>query len=82
MTTKDPEVGYRIEYQNSYTLGTDVWEIYKPLLRGQTAGSVFDTLEWFPEKTSREVVKRYFWKTYKIDIDRLPSWKRLVKVEK
>ena len=73
--------GYRLEYQHSRTVGTDKWEIYKPLLRDQTVGYCFDTLEWFPQETSRELVKRYFWKTYKIDIDRLPHCQRLVKIE-
>ena len=73
--------GYRIEYQHFNIVGTDKWEIYKPLRRNQSAGSVFDTLNWFPKGTSHEMVKRYFWKTYKIDIDRLPDWKRFVKLE-
>lgn len=70
-------IGYRIEYLAS---GSKEWEIYKPLRRNQGIGAVFDTLKWFSETTSHEVIKRYFWKTYKIDIDRLPSWQRLTTV--
>ena len=75
----EEEVGYRIE--NKYA-NTDEWTIHKSLLRGQKFGPCFDTLCWFPKDTSKEIVKRYFWKKYKIDIDRLPSWQRLVKIEK
>ncbi len=74
--------GYRIEYQHFSIVGTDEWLIYKTLERGRICGIAFDTLAWFPEGTSRELVKRHFWKTYKIDIDRLPSWQRLVRLEK
>jgi hypothetical protein len=73
--------GYRIEYQHNAILGTDEWLIYTTLPRGRMCGVTFDTLEWFPEGTSRELVKRFFWKTYRIDIDRLPFWQRLVKIE-
>lgn len=74
--------GYRIEYQHSSIVGTDEWLIYKILERGRMCGIACDTLKWFTEGASRELVKRHFWKTYKIDIDRLPSWQRLVKLEK
>lgn len=71
-------IGYRLEYK---AYGSDEWAIYKPLERNRSCGVVFDTLKYFPDETSYEVVKRWFWKTYKIDIDRLPDWQRLVKLE-
>lgn len=73
--------GYRIEYQHSGIWGTDQWLVLKTLTRGEKAGPAFDTLCWFPKGTSRDVVKRHFWKTYKIDIDKLPKWERLVNVQ-
>lgn len=76
-------MSYRCEmYLDCYRLlykpqNYETWLIYKPLKRNQGVGAVFDTLIIFNEGTHRQVVKKHFWKTYKIDIDRLPEFIKL-----
>lgn len=70
---------YCLYYQHSNTVGTDVWEEYKPLYRNQMCGTVFGARLVFNTGTHRQEVKKAYWKRYKIDIDRLPPWVKLVK---
>lgn len=66
---------YRIEMQ--YAHSTE-WRPRHALLRGHTAGTAFEVKLEVPDGTHRQTVKRMFWREWKIDIDKLPEWQRLV----